>query len=119
MKVVLHPQRELTEATRVQAQALREVSAAQQEQLRLREAVQGAEVRLAGAQQQLERCRKEKARMQVGGWRRGSSRLLDTHLKVELWPPQGRILRGRQVETELREQKVEHQLLLESSWEVR
>lgn len=33
-------------------------------------------------------------------------------------PPQVRNVRGRQVEKELRDQKVEHQLLLQCSWEV-
>lgn len=34
-------------------------------------------------------------------------------------PQQVRNVRGRQVEKELRDQKVEHQLLLQCSWEVR
>uniref|UniRef100_H3CAM5 Dynein regulatory complex subunit 4 n=1 Tax=Tetraodon nigroviridis TaxID=99883 RepID=H3CAM5_TETNG len=86
--------REQTEATKVQAQALRELSAAQQEKRRLREAVRDAEGKLLAAQEQLERSRKEKARMKV------------------------RNVRGRQVEKELRDQKVEHQLLLQCSWEL-
>lgn len=36
-----------------------------------------------------------------------------------LSPRQVRNVRGRQVEKELRDQKVEHQLLLQCSWEVR
>lgn len=59
-------QRELAEATKVQAQAHRELSAGQQEKRRLREAVREAEDKLLAAQEQLERSRKQKARMKVG-----------------------------------------------------
>lgn len=83
-------QRELAEATKVQAQALRELSAAQQEMLRLREAVREAEGKLLAAREQLERSRKEKARMKVRErrrqrhtcWRRCSSPLVNTHPKA-------------------------------------
>lgn len=79
-------QRELAEATKVQAQALRELSAAQQEKQRLQEAVREAELKLLGAREQLERSRKEKARMKVRElhtcWRRCFSPLVNTHLKA-------------------------------------
>lgn len=58
-------QRELAEATKVQAQADRELSAAEQDNRRLREALQGAEHKLLQAEEQLERSRKEKAQMKV------------------------------------------------------
>eukprot|EP00066_Takifugu_rubripes_P027806 XP_011617072.1 PREDICTED: growth arrest-specific protein 8-like [Takifugu rubripes] len=86
--------RELAEATMVQTQAGRELAAAEQENRRLREAVQKAEHKLIQAQEQAEQSRKEKARMKV------------------------RNVRGRQVEKELRDQKVEHELLLQCCWEL-
>lgn len=41
-----------------------------------------------------------------------------TEVTPPLSPQQVRNVRGRQVEKELRDQKVEHQLLLQCSWEV-
>lgn len=64
-------QREVFEATKVQAKAGRELSAAEQENTRLREAVQEAERKLIQAQEQAEQSRKEKARMKVH-WQHGS-----------------------------------------------
>ncbi|XP_011610972.1 dynein regulatory complex subunit 4 isoform X1 [Takifugu rubripes] len=86
--------REMTEATKVQAKAGRELSAAEQENTRLREAVQEAEHKLIQAQEQAEQSRKKKARMKV------------------------RNVQIRQVEKELRDQKVEHELLLQCCWEL-
>lgn len=80
------------EATKVQAQAHKELAAAEQEKRRLREAVQEAEHKLLGAREQLERSRKEKARMKVRQlaphlWRRCPSRPLSTPLKPPTLSP--------------------------------
>lgn len=63
-------QREVAEATKVQAKAGRELSAAGQENTRLHEAVQKAERKLIQAQEKAEQSRKEKARMKVC-WQHG------------------------------------------------